>query len=63
LDSYLASGATIRTVVLCRNVGTVQYPDLWLWTVDDWVGFPWEPALPAGMRTENLPLSVRVKPP
>ncbi|MGH3886285.1 MAG: hypothetical protein ACRDSZ_06910 [Pseudonocardiaceae bacterium] len=39
---------------LCRNAGAVHEPDLWLWTVDDWVRFPWEPALPTGMAVENL---------
>lgn len=62
LDDYLACGATIHTVVLCRNVGAVHEPDLWLWTVDDWVRFPWEPALPAGMAVENLVVTGQVPP-
>lgn len=62
LDSYLSSGATIHTVVLCRNAGAIHEPDLWLWTVDDWVRFPWEPTLPAGMAVENLVVSGPVQP-
>jgi hypoxanthine phosphoribosyltransferase len=63
LDSYLAAGATVHTVALCRNVGAAHNPDLWLWTVDDWVRFPWEPALPAGVAVENLAIPGRVQPP
>lgn len=62
LDSYLASCATVHTVVLCRNAGAVHEPDLWLWTVDDWVRFPWEPALPPGMGVENLVATGPVQP-
>lgn len=54
MDGYLASEATLHTVVLCRNVGATHDPDLWLWTVDDWVRFPWEVALPAGVAAEDL---------
>lgn len=62
LDNYLASGATIHTVVLCRNAGAVHEPDLWLWTVDDWVRFPWEPAPPTDMAVENLAVAGPVQP-
>lgn len=63
VDSYLASGATVHTLVLCRNAGAAHDPDLWLWTVDDWVRFPWESALPAGVAVENLTLPGWVQPP
>lgn len=63
LDGYLASCATVHTVALCRNAGAVHEPDLWLWTVDDWVRFPWEPALPADMAVENLAIPGRARPP
>jgi hypoxanthine phosphoribosyltransferase len=63
LASYLASCATVHTVALCRNAGAVHEPDLWLWTVDDWVRFPWEPVLPAGMAVENLTIPGRARPP
>lgn len=62
LDSHLACGATINTAVLCRNAGAVHDPDLWLWTVDDWVRFPWEPTLPPGVAVENLVLPGPVQP-
>lgn len=62
LDSYLASCATVHTVALCRNAGAVHEPDLWLWTVDDWVRFPWEPALPISMGVENLVATGPVQP-
>lgn len=32
----------VRTVTLCRNEGAIDFPDLWLWNVRDWVVFPWE---------------------
>jgi hypothetical protein len=63
LDSHLASGATVHTVALCRNTGATDEPELWLWTVDDWVRFPWEPALPADVAVENLTLPGQVHPP
>ncbi len=62
LDAYLARGATIHTAALCRNAGAVHDPDLWLWTVDDWVRFPWEPAPPTGMAVENLVVAGPVQP-
>lgn len=54
VDRYLASGATVHTVALCRNIGAAHDPDLWIWTVDDWVRFPWEPAPPTRGQLENL---------
>ncbi|MGH3807313.1 MAG: phosphoribosyltransferase [Pseudonocardiaceae bacterium] len=62
LDDHLTSGATIYTVTLCCNAGAVHEPDLWLWTVDDWVRFPWEPALGPGMTVENLLSPGRAQP-
>lgn len=53
----------MHTVALCRNAGAAHDPQLWLWTVDDWVRFPWEPAKPAGVPVENLALPERVQPP
>ena len=55
--------ATVHTVALCRNAGAAHDPDLWLWTVDDWVRFPWEPAPPADLAVENLVLPGWVQPP
>ncbi len=62
LASYLAAGATVHTVVLCRNAGADRDPDLWLWTVDDWVRFPWEAALPSNAVVENLAVPGQVQP-
>ncbi|MGH3693468.1 MAG: phosphoribosyltransferase [Pseudonocardiaceae bacterium] len=59
---YLAPGATVHTVALCRNIGGILDPDLWLWTVDDWVRFPWEPAPPTGGQVENLIVTGSVQP-
>jgi hypothetical protein len=42
LRPHLSTEATVHTVALCRNAGTTLDPDLWVWTVDDWVWFPWE---------------------
>ncbi|MET8683617.1 phosphoribosyltransferase family protein [Streptomyces sp. NPDC004732] len=43
LGPRLARGAHVETVALCRNVGSPVRPDWWVWDVDDWVVFPWEP--------------------
>jgi hypoxanthine phosphoribosyltransferase len=50
---------TFRTVTLCRNAAATTYPDLWLWTVRDWVIFPWE-EIPPGICCEPLPLPTAV---
>lgn len=43
-----AEPASLRSVVLCRNVGAAESPDAWLWDTRDWVLFPWdETAAPA----------------
>lgn len=42
LAQRLGHGAELHTVALCRNAGSSINPDLWVWTVDDWVAFPWE---------------------
>lgn len=53
--------ATVRSVVLCHNIGSPQQPDVWVWDVADWTVFPWEtiPDRP----TEPLPLPVAVRNP
>jgi uncharacterized protein len=43
----------IITATLCRNIGSTIYPNFWLWPVDDWVVFPWEPQ-PSDIQTEPL---------
>lgn len=62
LAEHLAPAATIHPVVLCRNVAAERHLDLWVWTVDDWVRFPWEPPPPAGAAVEDLDLPERVRP-
>lgn len=62
VERYLASRATVHTVTLCRNIGAAHDPDLWLWTVDDWVRFPWEPAPPTCVQVENLSATGPVQP-
>ncbi|MGH3886751.1 MAG: phosphoribosyltransferase [Pseudonocardiaceae bacterium] len=56
VDDICGTGATLCTVadalatpnlrlincVLCLNAGARMTPDLWVWEVRDWVGFPWE---------------------
>jgi hypoxanthine phosphoribosyltransferase len=42
LAHRLGPNAELHTVALCRNAGSSINPDLWVWTVDDWVAFPWE---------------------
>lgn len=34
--------ASIHTATLCLNEGCEVPPDVWVWTVRDWVVFPWE---------------------
>jgi uncharacterized protein len=34
--------STVRAATLCRNVGSSVLPHLWVWSVSDWVVFPWE---------------------
>ncbi|MEV6849246.1 phosphoribosyltransferase domain-containing protein [Actinoplanes sp. NPDC051411] len=53
--------ATVRCAVLCRNIGSPQQPDVWVWDVADWTVFPWEttPDRP----TELLPLPAAVRQP
>ena len=53
--------ARIRTAVLCRNAGSSDAPDTWVWDVADWVAFPWEP--PPGAPTEPLPFPDRARHP
>lgn len=62
LRPHLHAEAVVRTVALCRNAGTSLDPDLWGWTVDDWVHFPWEPTSPSGVTVEELPILERVEP-
>jgi uncharacterized protein len=52
--SKLAPQATITTATLCRNLGSMIVPDFYLWSVTDWVVFPWEP-LPSNTALDLLP--------
>ncbi|WP_344920266.1 phosphoribosyltransferase [Streptosporangium oxazolinicum] len=51
---------SIRTAVLCRNLGAARDPDLWIWDVADWVVFPWETP-PPDIRSERLSLPERLQ--
>jgi hypoxanthine phosphoribosyltransferase len=62
LRVHLEPDAEVRTVALCRNAGSSVNPDLWVWTVDDWVRFPWEHPAPPDMTIEELPMPDRVEP-
>lgn len=53
------SSPTIMSTVLCKNVGSVLSPDFWIWTVRDWVIFPWE-QVPSNVITESLPISAHL---
>jgi hypoxanthine phosphoribosyltransferase len=63
LQPHLHSDAEVTTVSLCRNAGASLDPDLWVWTVDDWVLFPWEPRPPSTAAIEDLPAPQRVNTP
>lgn len=62
LAPLLGPDTRVRTVMLCRNAGATTDPDLWLWTVDDWVRFPWEQPPPAGLPIEDLAVPSQVLP-
>lgn len=42
ISAHTTPDAQLITVVLCRNAGADRSPDLWIWSVEDWVVFPWE---------------------
>ena len=58
LAPLLAPGTRVITATLCTNTGAKSRPDYSVWTVSDWVCFPWEkrPAEP----TRDLPLPEQV---
>ena len=62
LAAHLAPTATLATVALCRNTGATRNPDLWLWTVNDWVHFPWEAPLPPDTAVLDLAVPEQVHP-
>jgi hypothetical protein len=55
LAPLLSSSAHVVTATLCLNTGATTLPDYSVWTVSDWVVFPWEKA-PPGSETEALPV-------
>jgi hypothetical protein len=54
LTPWLSPSAELLTAVLCLNTGASTQPDYSIWTVADWVIFPWEQP-PAGQDTTPLP--------
>jgi hypothetical protein len=54
LAPLLSPSAQMLTAVLCLNTGATTLPDYSIWTVSDWVVFPWEKP-PAGQDTTPLP--------
>lgn len=62
LADHLTPAATVHPMVLCRNLAAKRRLDLWVWTVDDWVCFPWESPPLAGAAIEDLSLPERVQP-
>jgi hypoxanthine phosphoribosyltransferase len=63
LAPHLDHSARVRTLCLCRNTAAGFTPDLWIWDVDDWVLFPWEPATSRDKPTEALPVPEQVRTP
>lgn len=51
----------IRTVSLCRNNGAGFTPDAWVWSVADWVAFPWEQPPPGHSELLAVPERLRLK--
>ncbi len=54
LAPLLSPSAQLLTAVLCLNTGATTLPDYSVWTVSDWVVFPWEKP-PADQDTTPLP--------
>lgn len=54
LAPLLSPSAQLLTAVLCLNTGATTLPDYSIWTVSDWVVFPWEKP-PADQDTTPLP--------
>lgn len=52
--------SNLITATLCLNAGNTAKPDIWVWTVRDWVIFPWE-ELPPDQATEPLTLPDRLR--
>jgi hypothetical protein len=50
---------SIFSITLCRNAGSASVPNMWIWSVRDWVVFPWESA-PDDIATAALPLPQKV---
>ncbi|GLZ37895.1 phosphoribosyltransferase family protein [Actinokineospora sp. NBRC 105648] len=42
LRPALAADAQVISATLCVNTGAQTRPDYFVWTVSDWVSFPWE---------------------
>jgi len=54
LAPLVSPSAQVVTAVLCLNTGASTLPDYSIWTVADWVSFPWEKP-PADKGTTPLP--------
>lgn len=54
LSPMISPSTTVITAVLCCNSGASTLPDYWIWSVSDWVVFPWE-KLPIAHDTTTLP--------
>lgn len=50
-----------RAVSLCRNNGAAFIPDAWVWSVADWVAFPWEELPPGHTELLAVPERLRLK--
>lgn len=59
LAPLVSMSAEVITATLCLNSGATIEPDYWIWTVSDWVVFPWEKP-PADHNTEPLPAPAEV---
>lgn len=59
LAPLLSPSSQVLTATLCLNTGATTLPDYSVWTVSDWVVFPWEKP-PADGDTEPLPVPTEV---
>lgn len=55
------SSRGVKTFVLCLNAGCIEPPDMWAWSIRDWVVFPWE-SQPAGEKSALVaPVAVQLR--
>ncbi|MEI5098467.1 phosphoribosyltransferase family protein [Streptomyces sp. PmtG] len=60
LTERLSPDVRVGNVALCRNVGSPLRPAWWVWDVDDWVVFPWEPRPDTALQPLPVPERIHI---